>query len=189
MYLDRKCYLIKTSKPVTKVTGFDSFGNMVYQRIFETPVSEFWYNGNGHVKFESENGAKFKDTISEKLYKPELILPEPYMKGTKGYINKIVYVKGWNGSPAANDIKKGILYLNDRFRTFPKFQQDFIIDHEHGHHFYDTEEECDLFALSRCIERGGNISPCLLTIQKTLTRTPRNMERIEEFKKNLSKLT
>lgn len=95
-------------------------------------------------------------------------------------------------SPAMMNRFTGERFVNEELFTFPIEWQNFILEHETGHNFYQTEKYCDLYALKAHIKKGFNASQCLECLKFVLSDSPEKEERvsfIEQKIKQLVKLT
>jgi len=92
---------------------------------------------------------------------------------------EVVYNSDLNGTPAANYTDEGVVEINDEFRAYPPPIRLFILLHEHGHYFYMTEKYCDLYAYVNFLRMGHNRSMAYYALDRVLSRTPENMERMD----------
>lgn len=88
-------------------------------------------------------------------------------------------------SPARIDVKTGIIEYSSDFLKLPILWQDFIILHEIGHHYYKTEEYCDLYALKNYIDNYGNPSQAYYSLSKVFKRPEYQVNRLKNLHKNI----
>lgn len=87
---------------------------------------------------------------------------------------------------ASIDTNAGTIYVGKKFRSLIKPVQIFIIEHEKGHFFYETEEKCDLFALVNFIRMGYNESTAYFALANVIRRSPQQMQRVRELFNQIS---
>ncbi len=108
---------------------------------------------------------------SIELYQPERwrwrdiqVVYNPNLKGTPARIYTLQ-------TPAKIEV-------GDKFYTLPKQVRFFILLHEYGHLFYETELKVDTFALKVFLNCGCNPSQAFYALSKVLKTSPEGMERI-----------
>ena len=184
-----------SSSPFSIVTIVDGKDRIVYARKFTEPVKQASVNlqsGSYEIFLDCQKKNFLLDN-SKPLYIPPLpkMPPRDNKKGAGG-ISSFQYFdnkkKGPKG-PAFTDTWKGIMYYTDQFIKLPYYAQQFIIEHERAHLNWLSEEYADLGALCNIIRNGGNISPCLTTLEVVLKKNLSNNMRIFEFKNSLKQYT
>lgn len=92
---------------------------------------------------------------------------------------RLKIIKGRNSRKASVNLDKGVI-LVDRglFSKLPVPTIYFILFHELGHFYYDSESKTDLFASVCMLKMGFNVYDCLQCGLKTLSRSPLTIERI-----------
>lgn len=83
------------------------------------------------------------------------------------------------GTPAQIFTEIGEIVVSPQFFTYPPPVRFFLLLHEEGHYLYKTEEYCDLYALVQFLRRGYNESTAYYTLDKILSRTPANLDRLK----------
>lgn len=87
--------------------------------------------------------------------------------------------KNLEGTPARIYTDTGIIEVSTSFISFPPPVRLFLLLHETGHFLYVTEEYCDLWALINFLRMGYNRSTAYYTLDKILSRSPQNIDRIK----------
>lgn len=82
----------------------------------------------------------------------------------------------------------GVIEYGNKFLSYPKPIQEFLVAHEKGHMFYLREEDCDMFALLDFVRKGYSQSQAYYTLSHILMRTPANVERLKTLFNNIQKL-
>jgi hypothetical protein len=65
--------------------------------------------------------------------------------------NKCSVMKKENGT---------FIYMDNRFKTYPRPMKVFILFHELGHYLYYSEDFCDIFSADLMLKKGYNPSQC-----------------------------
>jgi hypothetical protein len=125
-------------------------------------------------------------SVEKPFYYKTIKLPPPIKRKfkTAEKVVKFFHREGTEGSPASINVRHGIIITNERFDKLPKFAKDFILAHEEGHLKYRSEEHCDLYALKKILEAGGNFSPCFIVLERVLGRSPANKMRLKALVTN-----
>lgn len=82
----------------------------------------------------------------------------------------------------------GVIEYGDKFLTYPKPIQVFLIEHEKGHFFYVDEEACDMFGLLNFVRKGYSQSQAYYAMLHILNRSRENVSRIYALFNNIQKL-
>lgn len=98
-----------------------------------------------------------------------------YKKSTVKYNPELL------SSPAIIYTHKGLIEVGPKFYELPPTIQLFLLLHEEGHYFYKTEENCDLYALVNYFRMGYNRGMAYYALEKVLSKTPQNMQRIKKM--------
>lgn len=101
---------------------------------------------------------------------------------------QLVYNNNIGQTPIRIFTETGIIEYNDRFLSFIKPIQIFLIEHEKGHMFYTSEEDCDLFALVNFLRMGYNQSTALFALTHVLHRSRENIERFKNLFDHIQKI-
>lgn len=149
----------------------------------ETPFDSFFYefNNNGGFYFNLPAGTyslqegKFYDSDIDLNYTVEL---PPFERS--GNSPDKVTVSFTNVKEKAIIYKKqGKIYLDNRFLKSPQYIVKFLIEHEKGHYFYESEELCDLYATSKMLKLGYNPSQIFDAISTSLGNKKSTKYRVE----------
>lgn len=89
---------------------------------------------------------------------------------------RVVYVPS-NPSPASINVNRGVIIYNEYFTNLPYVFQDFILAHELGHRYFNTEKYCDLFACRELLKKGYGKHVALYCLRKTLKNRQTREER------------
>lgn len=84
-------------------------------------------------------------------------------------------------SPAWNYSKKGLIQFNPEWKQYPFPVRFFVLLHEIGHFFYETESKCDFFAAKKFLEMGYNPSTAYYSLTRVLNLN--NSEAIKRINK------
>lgn len=84
-----------------------------------------------------------------------------------------------DGTPARIFSDTGVIEVSNSFSSFPPPVRLFLLLHETGHMIYKSEEYCDLWALINFLKMGYNRSTAYYTLDKILSRSQENIERIK----------
>lgn len=82
----------------------------------------------------------------------------------------------------------GIIEYGDRFKSFIKPIQTFLVLHEKGHFFYSDEDKCDFYALVNFVRMGYNQSTGLYSLSHILHRSPQKVQRLKSLLNNIQKI-
>lgn len=179
-------YVLKSDSPTSLVIIRNEKKQIIYARKWKIPVYSFRLNINmpGNYMIESDNNTHLIIIDVRPMFFYKLTpLPRPTERKYKpaDKITQIIHIKGKTGSPASISCRSGVVKVNELFDEFPKYAQDFILLHEEGHLLYNSEHHCDLYALNKTLEKGGNLSPCIITLVKVLKKRPVNIVRLKEI--------
>lgn len=140
---------------------------------------------SGNVAFEV-----IKKTDLEKPFNlPELPEPDRVRRSDFRTVDNFsligtparIYTQGYDGNSAP------VIEISRSFYDHPKAIQDFILFHEQGHLKYSREEDADLFALVKCLQKGHNRSMCFYALSNILKKSPANIERLKSLLNNIQK--
>lgn len=113
------------------------------------------------------------------------ILPQKERSRFKKYT--IITNEYLSGTPARNYTQIGEIQVSPSFHKLPLQIQKFILLHEIGHFFYETEWKCDLFALVHFINLGYNESNAFFALKNILSHSEENLKRIDILYNNILK--
>lgn len=150
-----------------------------YQREFRG-VTEISLNINHSGNFYIDKKPESVTFSTRKKYSHCASLPERE-KNIPHKPIKLKYNPDLKHSPARIDVNTGEIQYGDYYLTLPILWQEFILLHEIGHHFYKTEEYCDLYALKNYIENYGNPSQAFYSLAKVFKRPEFQKSRISNI--------
>lgn len=166
-------------------------GEVVYFRYLDgkTPRIKF----NVLDKGEYYGNVPFEVVRKTELEKPSSLpsLPCPDRERSSDY--RVVDNFSLIGTPARiftqgyDGKSQPVVELSRKFYDMPKACQDFILAHEEGHLKYSKEDDADLYALVKCLEKGNNRSMCFYALSHILKKSPANMERLKSMLNNIQK--
>jgi hypothetical protein len=93
-------------------------------------------------------------------------------------------------SPLVVYRKKGIIFVNNYYLQQPLEWKKFMIYHELGHQYHQTETGADTYALNMIAKNGGNLSQvyyCLLETLKPSESKNERLKNIIDYIKNIEK--
>jgi len=108
--------------------------------------------------------------------KVKFSLPEPERNRYKPF--KIEFNGKLKGTPARIFTQEGVIEVSPQYYKYDPPTRLFILLHELGHYFYQTEWKTDTFALYYYLKLGYNKSQAFYSLSKVLHPSERNMERI-----------
>jgi hypothetical protein len=108
--------------------------------------------------------------------KVRFTLPEPERNRYKPF--KIEFNKELKGTPARIFTQEGVIEVAPTYYKLDPPTRLFILLHELGHYFYETEWKTDTFALYYYLKLGYNKSQAFYALSKVLHPSAGNMERI-----------
>lgn len=130
-------------------------------------------------------GGVYKKTVSPEKYNlSKLVLPPKDRHDEKEYF--FSYSQSFPG-PARIFPTTGKIEVGPLFAKQTEQIQDFIILHELGHFYYDKEENADIYALKKFLESGGNQSAAFDALERVISKTPENIQRIKQHLNNIKK--
>lgn len=91
----------------------------------------------------------------------------------------LVYNPDLKGTPARVFTDTGVIEHSPDYYSYPPPIRLFLDLHETGHFLYKTEEYCDLWALINFLRMGYNRSTAYYTLDKILSRSQDNMDRLK----------
>ena len=185
-------YNLNITTPTTiKISGglfcfvrvFDSKNELEYERIFYNPTKECLINlpNLGKYTLIVDNIVKI-DYLGLIKNKP-LVLPN--FDRTPNDINIKIENTDIEGSPARINIKTKIVLVNKKYHKLPKYIRRFILAHEIGHLYYNSEEHSDLWATNYLFSLGYNQSQCTNSLINSLTDSSQKNERVNFNFKNI----
>jgi hypothetical protein len=125
-----------------------------------------------HVKFNLPKGKYFtQNTLSEvnpvKYDLPKLPARERYSK-----VEVFPITISENPNKCSINFTKKIIIIDPELTKLPAFILYYILEHERGHFYYETEKYADLFAAYQMLKNGFNPSQIAQANNITLTYSP-----------------
>ena len=161
-------------------------GVLYHEREFKTPVLFFTFNAvkPGEYTF-SQPVQKTEATGLKKLSTWGINLPAK----ERHYKADFYIIKNPNYEGRARMYKEtGEIQTGQGFDGLNEQIQEFILLHEIGHFYYSTEWKCDLYALMQFLKKGYNQSQAFIALEKVLSHSAENSDRINKIKNQLIKL-
>jgi hypothetical protein len=149
------------------------------------------------IKFNVPDAGNYKTNVPIKVVKIASIeIPEKYPELPPAVRDRWKDVKEWYNpeldaiasTPIRIYTDSGVVEYGNKFLSYPKPIQVFLMQHEKGHFFYTNEEHCDMFALLNYIRMGYNQSNAYYALSHILQRHPANVERLKTLFNNIQKL-
>lgn len=84
-------------------------------------------------------------------------------------------------TPARMNRFTGEVQVRNDFKNLPNEQRFYILMHEEGHTRYKNEDDCDLYALKKFLNKGFNPSQAIYALKNNLRNAPENRERIQKI--------
>jgi len=179
MYLivkKRSTYLISLPKGFKGCFIFYDFKGRIY---YSREIGNF-----DKIEVNFVRGGTFKSNVDFKVLKigrikikePSFELPKQERKRFKPItILKVIGKSKITGksftSPARIFTQLGVVETGEKFNNYSQPTKTFILLHELGHFFYETEWKCDLFAYYHFINLGYNDSQAFYSLSKILRMT------------------
>lgn len=178
---------------LTKKTGFKSKDKLI--EIYDSNNLPFYVKKNERpeIYFNLPKGTYItRNNLIEtkpRVYKlPKLKKPNDLSKIPVKF--EVVFTN--NPHKCSVNLKDGIIYFDNSFRTMPKPLIDFVKFHELGHYFYrgqgnDSEKNCDLFSGSVMLAIGYNPSQIIWAQRSTLSEQKKAMDRKQHVEEKVKK--
>lgn len=84
-------------------------------------------------------------------------------------------------TPARMNRFTGEVQVRNDFKNLPNEQRFYILMHEEGHTLYKNEDDCDLYALKKFLNKGFNPSQAVSALKNNLRNAPENRVRIQKI--------
>jgi len=173
--VDKKGATITVKGPLSFVKVIDKKGRTEYERIFQKLVKEANFNlpNEGIYQLITDGKGAIMGTLKKNI--APFLMPSPQRNLPK----KVSFARfDSNKSPAKVNVRTGTIYTSQMFDNLEPYQKRFILDHEVGHLFFDSENFADLYATKSQLDKGYNLTQCLNTLRKVLTASPERIQRI-----------
>lgn len=176
--LETGSYVLKLASPVSIFSLHDSSGDLYHIRRLPDGCKELSVNVV-HADNYSSNCDYFISQV-EPLKAGGQDIEFASVERFRIRPVKVVYNQYLQGTPARIFTLKypAIIEVGDKFYTYPKQVRLFILLHEFGHLFYETEWKVDRFALWAFLRLGYNKSQAFYALSMVLSDTPQSHERI-----------
>lgn len=124
----------------------------------------YQYKKEGKIKFNLPAGSYFSYGEITPLDQPVKYSFNKKRKREKAHLDapeKVTVIFDNNPNKASIYLGEGIVILDNRFRNADECLLRYILYHEIGHYFYQTEHYCDEYAQERMLNEGWNKSQIL----------------------------
>lgn len=170
-------YIVRLFENANRFVVYDSKGKIYFYRDLPNGLREFKVNIPDEGIYTFNNKALVKQKPIEINYKAERInFPRKERNRAKKFY--FTYDANETTSPALIYTGTGEIVRGRKFKELSKPMQIFILLHELGHFYYQTEEFCDLYALYHFLKMGYNPSTAMYCLVDQLRRNPNNDKRI-----------
>jgi len=171
--------------------------------LFFAPTSNFTLtNSEGEIWIYREWGVKQKQCNVNIVYAGEYNSETPFKAKRNGDILKggfnipvdiperfrfknfvINYRNDIGNTPARINtmVSPAIIEVSDKWKAYPPQVRLFVLLHEMGHMFYQTEDKCDNFALKLYLQQGFNASQAFYALSKILHPQGEGLHRIQKL--------
>lgn len=171
--------------------------------LFFAPTSNFTLTNNGgEIWISREWGVKQKQCNVNIVYAGEYNSETPFKAKRNGDITKggfdipvdiperfrfknfvINYRNDIGNTPARINtmVSPAIIEVSDKWKAYPPQVRLFVLLHEMGHMFYQTEDKCDNFALKLYLQQGFNASQAFYALSKILHPQGEGLHRIQKL--------
>lgn len=146
-----------------KLEIYDERNNLFYSSDFVKNFKGLFYLPKGIFKTSN------RIVVSNgKLTQPKVNLPKPQFNRGHNF-SEFEFKFGENKNKASIFHDKKLILIDNSFKKKPYYQLMFIIFHEFGHNYSNSEHYADLYAVKRMLESGFNPSQIIHAIDLTLT--------------------
>jgi len=181
--LHQPCTLyIKFLEQIPKVF---TFGNPETGEVF---FFRHLYSNIPRIKFNVPIPGNYEANVPFEIVKetpieiPLLGLPVLPAATRKRWTNSIdVQFNPTLGTLARNFTEIGLIEVGPRYNQLIQPIKRFILLHEMGHFFYDSEFDCDLYALVNFIREGYNVSTAYYSLEHYLMRSSQQIDRVKSL--------
>lgn len=171
-------YWLQFFEPVDVFSITDRNGKIYFYRYLPSGTTGIKVNipdtGDYYVSKDVNIIRKPLTTISNVN---NIVLPPKERNRSKPYF--IVHDNNEVSSPALIYTGTGMIVTGRKFKGMSIPMRIFILLHELGHFYYETEKYCDLYAFIEFVKMGYNPSTAMYCLTDVLRRKPENDERID----------
>jgi len=168
--------LFKKKRNTKNVCIYNERGQCVYRRPMHGLADNFSLNLPTAGTYYFGEELSVRDRLHLVPNKVRFTLPEPERNRYKPF--KIEFNKELKGTPARIFTQEGVIEVAPTYYKLDPPTRLFILLHELGHYFYETEWKTDTFALYYYLKLGYNKSQAFYALSKVLHPSAGNMERI-----------
>ena len=122
------------------------------------------------------------ESITTKSF-PKKVFKNPYPKEKNDKPKGYKIIKMDMPFIAYTNAKAGIIYTGTEFEKLPHLSQEFVIEHEKAHRYFDDEHKTDLEALKEMSKRRYAPGAAYFCLKRTLTPSEENRQRIQKLEK------
>lgn len=157
---------------------YDNRGILFYSSDFVSNFGGKFYLPKG--EFSSNH---FIKQISGSLKQPKILLPKREHFYNHDF-NKFKIIFGENKHKCSIFHDDKIILFDNSFLNKPKYIIDFILFHEMGHNYYETEYKADLYSVAKMLKDGYNISQIIKApFSMSENQEERKIKILEHFNK------
>ena len=180
---------LKTNNPSTVYVDFSTTTLPKYFCLYDSKGRIYYFRfmdgKTPRIKFNLPDPDTYTGNISFHVYKTtDIQLPDSYPALPPAERNRwkeptFVFNPDLTGTPARIFTDTGVIEHSPQYYTYPPPVRLFLDLHESGHFLYTTEMYCDLWALVNFLRMGYNRSTAYYTLDKILSRTSENIDRLK----------
>ena len=179
------CLYCEWDAPTDCVIVTNDLGELTYVRYFYPQrVNKTFFNIMIPGEYDVQPKPSRMHTEKARVQVRNFTLPTPERTPPQGF-RMSLRVADLHGTPARIDQKTGEIEVSPQFLHYPQFARLFIIQHELGHMWYDSEEKADEFAMYHFLKQGHNCTSALLSLKCFLRRSADKIKRIDSMFENL----
>lgn len=173
---------------VNKISGFRADAPVC---VYEKRGGEMlpFYQFPDSTEFNLPVGNFYSDCKLTELKKPILYkcpeLEKPEKKIKIPVKNELTFTHNPNKCSVIKAPEATFIYMDEKFKKYPRQMQIFILFHELGHYLYYSEDLCDIYSASLMLKKGYNPSQCYHSSHHNLE----NLERKNTLLKFLQNVT
>lgn len=131
---------------------YDNKGVLFYSSDFVSNFLGYFYLPSG-----TYTANHYFKQVNGKLQQPKIKLPKRE-RDFKHNFKEFKILFGINKHKCTIDHDEKTILFDNSFLDAPKYVLAFILYHEQGHNFYETEWKADLFSVAKMLKEGYNIS-------------------------------
>jgi len=163
---------------------YDRSGRRIYRRFLHPRADNFSVNLPRTGEYFLPDDIEIRDRLHLVPCRVNFKLPEPERNKYKPF--KIEFKADLEGTPARIFTDSGLIEIGPQYQSYDPPTKLFILLHELGHYYYQTEWKTDTFALYWYIKLGYNKSQAFYALTRVLKVNPLNFHRITNIFKKIS---